>query len=168
MNQITILWRKFKGTIRGVDSCSQLSWGVVLGMMIGLLPKDSLLPYCLLIVLLLSKANLLTATLSGLLFSWISPSLDMLTHPIGVWILTFDLFESCWATLMQIPVVAWTRFDNSVVMGSIVLGLMIAYPTYRLSFRFFGAYGEKIFSILKNTRLFRWFIGENKPTLIGG
>lgn len=160
MTRANDLWKRFRGTIRGVDSSNQLAWGVVLGMMIGLLPKDSLLPYAMGILLLLSRANLLTALLAVLLFSWISPLVDPLSHLIGIRLLTIDVIESSLATVMASPGVAWTRLDNSVVVGHWVIGLVLTYPVYRSSFRFFEVFGSRIAKVLRNTRIARWFIGE--------
>ena len=65
------IWQRFLGTVSGMDSSEQLAAGVVLGMMIGMLPMDCLLPYLFLLVLLLSRANLLTAIGAAVAFSWI-------------------------------------------------------------------------------------------------
>ncbi len=139
-----------------------------MGMMIGLLPKDSLFPYAILLMLLLSRANLLTAACSALFFGWISPLLDPISHTIGVRFLTFDPLESFFARLIQLPGVPWTRFDNSVVTGSLLLGLLIAIPVYVVSRKLFDTYGAAAFSLVRESRSARWLVGSTNPDLNKG
>jgi len=84
------IWKIFKSSLRGFDSPSQLALGVAFGLVIGLLPKDSLLPYMIGVVALLTNANLATLIVSGLVFSWAGLFLDPITHKTGLWVLTSD------------------------------------------------------------------------------
>ena len=160
MKLLTSIWTSFKSTVRGFDSPKQLAMGVTFGMMIGVFPKDSLLPYVIALVALFTTANLLCLAISTILFSWVSPVLDPITHQIGLWVLTFDPLESTWAQLYQLPIVAWTRFENTVVMGSACLGLALAIPVY-LSGRYcFRKYGSSIYERFSQTRFARWIVDE--------
>ena len=167
-NRITNLWESFSHTIRGIDAPSQLAAGISLGMVVGLLPKDSLLPYCLIALLLFTRANLLCAAFATIVFGWLGPLLDPVCHTIGVSVLTFAPLESTWAWLIQLPVVPWTRFDNSIVMGSLVLGLLAAYPLYRISLYVFDVYGNAMFDRWRKTRLALWLIGPAKRRMTEG
>jgi uncharacterized protein (TIGR03546 family) len=126
-------WNNFKGTVRGFDTPHQLGVGMALGVAAGLIPLDSALPYIIALVALLSTSNLLCFGIGATLAHFVSPSLDHLTHIIGTWVLTFDPLEATWATLASSPVVPWTRFNNSVVMGTLVLGLIAATPIYSIT-----------------------------------
>ncbi len=165
MNFFAELWQAFLASVKGFDSPKQLALGVSIGLVFGLLPKDSLLPYVIAVIGLLTNANLLTLILSGIFFSWIGPVADPLTHQIGGWLLTFDPLESVWAWLYQIPLMPWTRFENTVVMGNLVLGLLSSVPIYALSKQFFEAYGETIFRIVFQNRLSRWLVGSPSTNL---
>ena len=160
MNFLAELWQAFLASIKGFDSPGQLALGVSLGLVVGLLPKDSLLPYVIGAIALLTHANLLTLIASTLFFSWIGPAADPLTHRIGGWLLTIDSLESVWAWLYQIPLMPWTRFENTVVMGSLTLGVLSSFPVYSLSKQFFGTYGESFFSLLFRNRISRWLVGS--------
>ena len=101
VNRITNVWLDFRGTISGFNSSRQLAAGVTLGMIVGLLPKDSLLTYVLALIVILSPANLLTAACSAVFFHLIAPVFFPLTHGIGIQLLTFDPLEPLWASLMK-------------------------------------------------------------------
>ena len=134
--------------------------GIALGMMIGLIPKDSLIPYAIGLIALFTPANLLCVAISAVVFSWVGVLLDPVTHQFGTWILTLELLESTWSTLFQLPIVPWTRFENTVVMGSFCAGLILAIPVYALSKSCFEKFGSTVFKLFIQTRIARWIIGE--------
>ncbi|MFT5299279.1 MAG: hypothetical protein ACI87E_002688 [Mariniblastus sp.] len=165
MNFLNSAWTSFKGTIRGFDSPKQLALGVAFGMMLGLIPKDSLIPYAIGLIAILSSANLICVILAAFVCGWLSPMLDPVTHPIGLWILTFDPLESTWVAISSIPILSWTRFENTVVSGTTLLGLICALPTYMISRYCFQKFGASLFVILSNTRIARWFVGTSESQL---
>ena len=163
MTFVNETWKAFRATVKGFDSSHQLAVGIAFGMIIGLIPKDSLIPYAIAAIALLTNANLLSLIVSAFVLSQLSPLFDPITHPIGAWVLTFDPLESVWISLYEIPVVPWTRIENTVVMGSLVLGLLFAVPTYALSFYFFEKFGSSISKLVFNNRVSRWIVGSTPP-----
>ena len=133
MDSIQQSWTRFKGTVRGFDTPHQLGLGMALGVMVGLIPKDSLLPYALGVIAILSTANLLLFGIGVIVAHVVSPLLDHLTHVIGSWVLTFNPLEPVWAAMIEWPLMPWTRFNNTVVMGTLVLGILFAVPTYTMT-----------------------------------
>ncbi len=167
VNRITNVWQDFRQTIEGFNTSRQLAAGVSLGMMVGLMPKDSLLTYLLALAVILSPANLLTAACSAVCFHIIAPWLTPLTHGIGINVLTLSQLEPMWERLIQLPIIPWTRFNNSVLMGSLILGLLAAYPLYWFSEKCFETYGRPLFVKLRNSGPIRWLMGPAKPNLNG-
>ena len=133
MDAIQQSWSSFKGTVRGFDTPHQLGLGLAFGIAVGLIPKDSLLPYAIGFIAILSTANLLCFGIGVIVAHVVSPALDHLTHVIGSWFLTFSPLEPIWAPLSEFPLVAWTRFNNSVVMGTLILGILLAVPIYTMT-----------------------------------
>ena len=62
--------------------------------------------------------------------SLVSPFFDPLYDRIGVVLLTFDPLSGFWTSLYQVPLAPWTSFNNSVVLGSFVLGSAAFVPVY--------------------------------------
>jgi len=159
-------FRLTRDSIRARDSSRRLAWGCAGGMAIGVVPNDSLLVYLLGILLLCSTANLLCAALSGFLFSWLAHFGDPLAHQLGELVLTSNQLEPCWLYLYKLPVIPWTRFNNTVVMGNLLVAALLLYPTYRISYQFFLAYGPTIRKRAERNRLYRWLAGSNEhPSL---
>ena len=148
-----------RGSLRGVDSSRQLAGGVALGMLIGLTPKISLLIVCFGLLLVLSKANLITGILSALFFTWVSPLLDPISHSLGVMLLTHESLQPFFCDILQTPLVAWTRIENTVVTGSVILGLLSILPVYHVSYRLFARYRDSMVEAITQNRIAKWILG---------
>jgi len=128
--------RPLRALVKGLqanDSPRQLAFGVALGMLIGLTPKGNLIAVALITTLFAIKVNRGSGLASAFVFSWVGVLLDPLSHYIGGLILTTAALEPTFAWLSELPVVPWTSFNNTVVMGSVVLGAFLFYPIYRAS-----------------------------------
>ncbi|MFH1920956.1 MAG: TIGR03546 family protein [Planctomycetota bacterium] len=111
----------------------QLALGFALGMLIGLVPKGNLIAATLMVVLLGTRVNLGTGLTGAVLFSWVGMLADPLTHRIGAALLTQASLEPMWAWLYQLPLAPWTAFNNTVVLGSLLFGLWLFYPIFRIT-----------------------------------
>jgi uncharacterized protein (TIGR03546 family) len=145
-------------TLLGEESTRRLALGATFGMMIGLIPKDSLFVWILGVLMMITTANIASAIGGGFLFSWIGHFLDPFTHKLGGLLLTADGLEPAWTWLYELPVMPWTRFNNTVVLGSLVLGMVVAVPFYLIANRFFRTTGARIHDWSRGTWLYRWFV----------
>lgn len=155
------LWRMFRETVRGYDTSRQLAAGVAIGMVIGLVPKDSLFCYVLGLLMLISTANLLCGTISIFAFSWIGFLFDSVFHKVGAMVLTYQPLEATWGRLFQLPIVPWTRFDNTVVTGSLVVGLIATIPVYIISYKIVEAISPHLKIAADKSKIYRWIVGDN-------
>lgn len=149
MSYLGEIWKSFRSTVRGFDSPHQLALGFALGIWLGLIPKDSALPYLIGVLAILTPGNLLCLLAGALLASFASPLLDSLTHYLGHAALTYAPLEPTWVYLLQLPIVPWTRLENTVVMGNLLLGAILLIPTYSVFFYVAKVYGPKIYAALR-------------------
>lgn len=159
MNTVKETWRSFRGTVRGFDSPHQIALGVALGMIVGLIPKDSLLPYAIAFLVVLTPANLLSVLFSAIAFSFVSPLLDAGSHPIGMWVLNHEAVAPTWIWLYELPLVPWTRIENTVVVGSLILGVIASPIVYAISFQLAAKFGRPLADRLMNSRVAGWLLG---------
>ena len=153
------LWNLFQSSLRGFDSSRQLALGVCLGVIIGLLPKDSLLCYAMIVVLILSTANLLCGIVSSIGFSVVGLFLDPWSHQVGQYVLNYEPLVATWSWLATLPIVPWTRFNNTVVMGSLAIGLAAFIPLYIISYCLFEFYGSVFAQKIKQNPFVKWLVG---------
>ena len=162
---------KYSHALRAIgngDSSRRLALGVALGFLIGVIPKSSLLVWILGIVLMISTANLLTALVAGISASWMVVYLDAFTHRLGAIVLTDARLEPTWAQLYELPIVPWTLFNNTIVMGSLVTGLALFLPIYILSDSFFrtwgNAFSRSCFRRFGHTWIYSWLAPDKAAT----
>ena len=145
----------------------QLALGFALGVLIGLVPKGNLTAIVLGVVLAASRANLGVAAATIIAFSFASPWFDPVSHQIGTYLLGHPFLLSTWTKLYNTPVMPWTAFNNSVVLGSFVIGLILVYPLYRLSRPVFKMYSEKVGAWARRYWLTRVLLGVEWADRLG-
>jgi uncharacterized protein (TIGR03546 family) len=143
------------------EECSsrQLALGFAMGLVIGLVPKGNLTAVALMTILCASRVNLAAGMLSAFLFSWIAVLTDPLTHFLGWSLLRAEFLTPLWTSLYDVPLVPWTAFNNTVVLGSLVLGLVLLYPAYRLSEPLFARYTPLVQAKLSKLKVAQLLLG---------
>jgi uncharacterized protein (TIGR03546 family) len=58
---------------------------------------------------------------------------DPFAHRLGWLILSFRPLQPTYAWCHELPLVAWSDLNNTVVLGQLVVGLYALYPVYLLS-----------------------------------
>ena len=108
----------------------QLAWGFSLGMVIGLVPKGNLTAILLMALLGSLRVNLAAGALGIFIFTWVGMLLDPISHRLGFFLLTRESLAPLWIALYDTNLVPWTAFNNTVVLGSTLIGLILLYPVY--------------------------------------
>lgn len=153
--------------LAGQSAPRQLSMGLALGILVGLVPKGNLLAIVLGMILAASRVNLGIAAAAIVCCSLASPLLDPVSHLIGSWLLSQPSLAGFWTWLYNQPVVPWTAFNNSVVLGSLVTGLLLLYPAHRLSRPLFEKYSTVAGNWIRRFWLTRALMGAEWASRIG-
>jgi uncharacterized protein (TIGR03546 family) len=115
------------------DAPNQLAAGFALGMVLGLAPKGNLIALSLLVLLFSLRVNAGIGLLAAFAFSWVGPVLDPFTDKLGAYVLTVGAMQSTYAAMFHLPLGPLFAFNNTVVVGSLLVGLWALYPTYWIS-----------------------------------
>jgi|GEM_PF-463434 len=126
-----------RNVFRSGDTPRQLAFGVGLGVMLGLVMNGNLLAVGLTFLVCATRANLSMVALTTLVVGCIAHVTDPITHQIGYTVLTLPALQGTFQWMYQLPLVAWTDFNHTVVMGSFLLGVTLVYPTYRVTLPLF-------------------------------
>ncbi len=108
----------------------QIALGFCFGMVVGLTPLWSLHNLLVLLLVMVLRTNLSAFLLSAVLFSGSAYLLDPLFHQIGLGLLTASALEGVWTALYGMPLMRVAQFNNSVVMGSLVVSIVLFGPLY--------------------------------------
>jgi uncharacterized protein (TIGR03546 family) len=63
-------------------------------------------------------------------FTGLGPYADVFSHKLGLAVLSIDVLQPVYASLFCLPFGPWIGFHNTVVTGSLLVGLYVAYPVY--------------------------------------
>jgi len=155
----------------GVDP-RHIAGGFMLGMMLGLLSFRTLFAAPLLLALILINVNLAAAVVALLMFRFIAYLADPLIHSLGYRVLVdFSGLHGFWTYIASMRIVPFTRFNNTLVMGGLILSVVLAVPCYwgvkRLIIGYRVRYQKKVenwklIKALKGTALFRVLAGVDR------
>ena len=128
---------------------------MVCGFILGLMPKNNLLWCLAMFFILFFRINKPIYVIMILLGTLISPLFDGIFDTIGYSFLTVKALGGIFGTLLDIPFVAFTKFNNSVVMGAFLCGLVLYFPLYLLFNLLVSLYKKNLFPRIKESKFGR-------------
>lgn len=130
MTPLGILRYLIKG-LTGETSPSQAGGGLALGILLGLIPKANLTAQLILVLIMSLRVNVGIALVAATFASLARPVANLIADPAGLWLLTkVPALQPAWTYLYNVPVVPWTGFNNTLVIGNLALGLALFIPFY--------------------------------------
>jgi len=144
---------KFIKAFRSGESPGQIAAGFALGFFIGLIPFWSLQGLILFFLLILLNINLAAGTVAIILAGMSAYLLDPLFHSIGYFVLTLPALQGTWESLYNMPVAPLTRFNNTVVMGSLIGGLALFLPLFWAMKKFVVVYRTRLEERVKKWKI---------------
>ncbi len=166
---------KFIRVLSSEDSPLQISIAFGLALIAGLTPLFSLHNVIVLFILLFFRVNLAGFIIAWAFFSGLAYLLDPLFHDFGKSILTHAELNGLWTDLYNSTFWRLTRFNNTIMMGSLVVSLIAFIPLVLISNFLVKNYRKHILEYINNSWLFRflksskWFtrivaVTERRPS----
>ncbi|MBN2202063.1 TIGR03546 family protein [bacterium] len=123
------LLSKLVSMLRSGDSAWGIAWGFSLGAVLGLTPFLGLHTAVVVLLVCVLRVNVSAALFAWLLFGAVAWVLDPVFHSLGYFVLTgIPALEPLWTNLYNAPVAPLTRFNNTVMMGSWIVSLLLLVP----------------------------------------
>jgi uncharacterized protein (TIGR03546 family) len=135
----------------------QISLAFCFAMIAGLTPFFSLHNLLVLLVVLLLRVNLSTFILGLGLFSGIAYLLDPLFDGIGLAVLTAGALEGLLTALYNTTLFRLEKFNNSIVMGSLLFSVVLFVPLYFISNQMIVRYREHVLAWVQKSRIMQAF-----------
>ena len=139
------LLSSIRKAIAGRKHPHQLAWAFAFGLLLGIIPHGNLLALAVLVVVLTLKVNHAMAGLTAIGVSFAASRLDPYSHQIGDLVLSHPDAQGYAASAWQLPLMPWTDLNNTVVLGSLLIGLAALIPAFAITyplFRFFAPQDE--------------------------
>jgi len=133
----------------------QVAAGIALGAVFGLTPLMNLHN-----LVLFGCALILNVSMAGVFLGWtifipIGFALDPLFDAVGSALLGAPSLQGIWTTLYNVPVVPFTNFNNTVVLGSVVCWVVAFLPLFFLARWGVARYRATLLERLRKTRIFQ-------------
>jgi uncharacterized protein (TIGR03546 family) len=146
----------FLKILRSGQTPRQIAGGFALGSLVGLSPTLTLQGLAIWFIILVLDVNLSAAILAFGLFSLIAFAFDPLFHSLGYFLLVdIEALKGVWTALYNAPIAPLTRFNNTVVLGSLVGALLLFVPVYTAMKRFVIAYRGRLHARVEQWKLYK-------------
>ncbi len=136
---------------------NQLAIGLSLGLILGFAPVLSIQTLIVFAIIFIFRVQIGAAFLAAFFFKFVAFIFDQPAHYLGKAILETDSLRPLFVTMYNMPLVPMTRFNNTIVMGSMVVSIVL------LPFAFFGfrilieKYRATVVARFKGTKFWKAF-----------
>ena len=136
---------------------SQVANSFCIGFILGVMPKNNLLWWLVFVFFMFVRINKAGYFIMMLLGAFISPYLDPTFHKIGEFVLTYEPLVPVYSKLLEIPFVGFTRFNNTIVCGSLVAGIIAYIPLYIFMLVFIWVWRKWIAPFFNRSKVVKMF-----------
>jgi uncharacterized protein (TIGR03546 family) len=171
---MTLLLKQLFGLIKLLNSdtgTNQIAAGVAAGFILGMTPSFSLQTVLIILLILMFRIQIGAVFISAFFCAFFAYLLDPVFVSVGSQILEMESFKELYITLYNMPIVPFTRFNNSLVMGSGVVAFALSPLMFILAKLLIKKYREKVverlsqtklWKAVKATSLFQWYYKYDK------
>ena len=114
------------------NRAGEVAAGVSSALLLALIPSGNLLWFCLFLITFFLKINLGAELLFLALFKLLAPLTDGLLHRLGFLVLNQPFLRDVFSGAYNLPLLPMSRFNNTVVMGGLVAGIVLWVPVFLL------------------------------------
>jgi uncharacterized protein (TIGR03546 family) len=171
---MTLLLKQLFGLLKLLNSdtgTNQIAAGIAAGFILGMTPSFSLQTILLILLILIFRIQIGAVFLSAFFSAFFAYLLDPVFISVGNVVLEMDALKDLFVTLYNMPIVPFTRFNNSLVMGSGIVAFALSPIIFILAKFLIQKYREKVvarlsetkfWKALKATSLFKWYYKYDK------
>ena len=131
----------------------QISLALGFAMIMGLTPLLSLHNLLVLLLIFTLRINISSFILGFLVFSGTAYLLDPIFHKLGFMILTLPPLKGIWTELYNMTIFRIENFNNSLVMGSLFLSMVLFIPFVLLMNMLIKRYRENVLKWVEKSRI---------------
>lgn len=166
---MTLILKQIFGLLKVLNSDTgenQISAGVACGLIMGFSPALSLQTLLVFIIIFLFRVQAGAAFASAFFFAMVAYVFDPVFDNVGQVILEMNSLEPTFKTLYNMPIVPFTKFYNSVVMGAGVVAIAMSPIIFVLTKLFVKKYRAtvvakfqetKFWKAVKATGFYKWY-----------
>jgi uncharacterized protein (TIGR03546 family) len=153
-------------TLHSDGTPGQVGAGIALGSALGLTPLVEVHNLIVVALLMLFNVSFGGGMLGWALFVPLGFLLDPVFHRIGSGLLQAQSLRPLWTSLYNTPLVPYTNFNNTIVLGSVVAWLVLLIPIYFAAkygvARYRATIGERVkqskfYKAITASQVYNWY-----------
>ncbi|MBT4793420.1 MAG: TIGR03546 family protein [Halobacteriovoraceae bacterium] len=146
---------------------NQIAAGIACGLILGFAPALSLQTLLVFVLIFFLRIQMGAAFTSAFFFALIAYIFDPLFDSFGGVILEISALKGLYTTLYNLPIIPFTKFYNSVVMGAGVASILLSPFVYVLAKILIKKYrtgvlarfeNTKFWKAVKATKFYKWYV----------
>ena len=134
---------------------NQIAAGIAAGFILGMTPALSLQTFLIFICIFVFRIQIGAAFVSAFFFKFIAFLLDPAFDAVGFWFLNLPSLQSIFTQAYNMPIVPFTRFNNTIVMGSGVLSILLSPFVFFAAWFIVRQYRATIVARYKQTKFWK-------------
>ena len=149
------------------DSPNKLATAMTVGFIAGLMPFNIILTTLCFLILFIGPINFSAGLFSYLIIQLFAGLTDPFSHSLGYYLLVdLTALKSFWTMLYNAPIIPLTKFNNTLVLGSLTLGLLLSplfFVLIRLGINKYRQHLQgkvtqsKLFKLIKSSTIAKWY-----------
>lgn len=170
MNPLRLL-RDLLLALQGGTDPRHLAAGFALGAALGLVPKGNLIAASFFLLFFFLRVDKAMAFFTAAVFTPLAYVIDGPAHRLGLALLKAPALKGLWTALYDMPIVPLTRFNNTVVLGNLVVAAILFAPLYLLGLRLAGWYNGVVRPYIERSAVVRslksWYWYQKYREFVG-
>ena len=149
------------------DSPNKLSIALTIGFIAGLIPFNIIITTLLFLILFIGPINFSAGLFAYLIIRLFAGLIDPISHSLGYYLLVdIHALKPFWTMLYNAPIIPLTKFNNTLVLGSLTLGIILSpiffillklgIVKYRTSLQE-KVKKSKLFKLIKSSTIAKWY-----------
>ena len=132
-----------------------LAMGLTCGFILGMTPTLSLHSLLIFLVLFFFRIQIGAALLAAFFFKFVAFLPDPAFDAVGSKVLDIESLQAFYTTLYNMPIIPFTRFNNTIVMGSAVITFALSPLVFILSRYLIVKYRQTILARFKESKAWK-------------
>lgn len=154
-----VLLKQIFGLIKLLNSetgQNQIAAGIAAGFILGMTPAFSLQTILVVILVLLFRVQLGAVLISSFFFAFMAYLLDPIFHSVGQNILQTNSLQPIFTSMYNMPILPFTRFNNTIVMGSAAVTIALFPVIFMISRVLIFKYQDKVLKRFKDSKFWKF------------
>jgi len=151
---------KFLKEMNSAGSEKLISLAVVLGLICGFLPFFNVFTFLFLFIAFIIRIPFGLFLASWGVFGVVGYFLDPIFARSGYLILSSSFLQPLWEFIYNIPLMRWSGYNNTVVMGGLVWGMLFGVLLFFVLSKSIGFYRKKLMDFCSKYSALKWIVPD--------